>query len=738
MVLYDAFISYSHARDKPVAAALQRALQRLGKPWYRRRALRVFRDDTSLSATPHLWPSIETALSRSRFLILLASPEAGASPWVEKELAYWLAHKGTDTLLIAVTDGELAWDAAAAGFPAGAPLPAILRDRLVHEPRWIDLRAYRDGGTRSDTRFTERAAEFAATIHGIAKEDLLSLERQHQRRALALALSAAGALLVLAVGAAWEWRDAVAQRIVAETNQRAALEQRDRALLVESRLLTDEAKQQRAEGDMVSAMLLSMEALPDPDEANPLHGRPFFPEAQRAFYEAMEARTELAVSAVGGGELVAAHLDPDRECVFRKDANRLVSICRRLGQTRVERSFGDAGETILAVSRAPLRVATLGTDHVMRLWDFDRSTQLAAMPAAAGDLKEAILSGDGNRLLARYAVDDFHKSQTRTTIELIDLSLGQTKTLALDLGDTVQAMTFSDDGDDYAVLTDRSLSVCRTPTECESVPMTVAVDRKAGSMHFRQATGAFAILLNYGPSTDEASRLEPGQHFVSERGEADYARNDFSILLLRKRRDAPFETIEPDRTASVKDDITGVNIASSGKEAFVAHLNGTVDILALDGKGADRRVVLRGHVGAIAQVAFNPERREFVTFGRDDTLRVWSEVPTFSWNFGLELDQAEINPTDDPDFHIRTDILAEIETDKKDQFLKRIEELLKSPDFERITAARRDLPRCLHPVQRRLLSLSPAPPQWCLDLAKWPFDTPDWKQRLALSQPSLP
>jgi hypothetical protein len=52
MADYDAFISYSHAKDKPVAAALQAAVQRLGKPWYRRRMLRIFCNDTSLSATP--------------------------------------------------------------------------------------------------------------------------------------------------------------------------------------------------------------------------------------------------------------------------------------------------------------------------------------------------------------------------------------------------------------------------------------------------------------------------------------------------------------------------------------------------------------------------------------------------------------------------------------------------------------------------------------------------------------
>ena len=91
MPVYDAFISYSHARDKPIAAALQSVIQKLGKPWYRRRSLlHVFRDDTSLSATPQLWPSIEQALSQSRFLLLLSSLEAAGSHWVGKEVEYWL------------------------------------------------------------------------------------------------------------------------------------------------------------------------------------------------------------------------------------------------------------------------------------------------------------------------------------------------------------------------------------------------------------------------------------------------------------------------------------------------------------------------------------------------------------------------------------------------------------------------------------------------------------------------
>ncbi len=107
MARYDAFISYSHAEDYAVAEALQSVTQILGKPWYRRRLLRVFRDDASLPATAKLWPDIAKALDESRYFILLASPEAAHSPWVARELAHWLDHKDADTLLIGLTAGNI-------------------------------------------------------------------------------------------------------------------------------------------------------------------------------------------------------------------------------------------------------------------------------------------------------------------------------------------------------------------------------------------------------------------------------------------------------------------------------------------------------------------------------------------------------------------------------------------------------------------------------------------------------
>jgi hypothetical protein len=113
---YDAFLSYSHADDAHVVEALQHALRVIGKPWYRRQALRVFRDQTNLSANPRLWSSISETLDRSEWFVLLASPEAATSPWVDCEVAYWLEHRDPSRLLVVVTGDEWVWDDAAGDF----------------------------------------------------------------------------------------------------------------------------------------------------------------------------------------------------------------------------------------------------------------------------------------------------------------------------------------------------------------------------------------------------------------------------------------------------------------------------------------------------------------------------------------------------------------------------------------------------------------------------------------------
>jgi WD40 repeat protein len=202
---YHGFISYSHAADGRLAPALQKGLQRFAKPWYRTRALHVFRDDAVLSANPHLWGSIRDSLERSEHFILLASPEAAASEWVVKEAQYWRSHKRADKILIGLTHGELAWDGRGAGLDDHRTnaLPQPLRDAFAEEPLYVDLRWAQnaDDLTLTHPDWREAVASLAAPLHGLPKEELASEEVRQHRRTVRIARTAAATLISLTVAA---------------------------------------------------------------------------------------------------------------------------------------------------------------------------------------------------------------------------------------------------------------------------------------------------------------------------------------------------------------------------------------------------------------------------------------------------------------------------------------------------------------------------------------------------------
>jgi hypothetical protein len=197
---WDAFVSYARSNSERTAIAVQRGLQRFARPWNQRRAVRIFRDDSAMSTNPALWSAIEEGLSAAGHLILLLSPAAAASAYVEKEVAWWLDHKGSATILLVLDAGDLTWDKAANRFPDASPVPACLRDAFPEEPRWLDLRWMRDSpDPPGDPRFSAAMADLSAPIRGIARDDLIGEDLTQHRRVRRLATSAVSLLAVLLV-----------------------------------------------------------------------------------------------------------------------------------------------------------------------------------------------------------------------------------------------------------------------------------------------------------------------------------------------------------------------------------------------------------------------------------------------------------------------------------------------------------------------------------------------------------
>jgi len=262
-MLYNAFISYSHAADGRLAPAFQRALHKFAKPWYRRRSLRVFRDKTSLSANPALWPAIESALSESEWFLFMASPQASQSHWVQKELSWWLEHRTCDRMLILLSEGELHWDESTQNFDwrRTTAVPGTLRGQFKDEPLYVDVRWAKSVANLSlrHSQFRGAILDVAAPLLGRAKDELDGEDVRQHRRNKAWAWSAGSALIILTIVAIFAAIYAVQQRNEAVWQRDEAVRQRD---LAQGRQLQAEAQRLGAvDSQWTTAVLLAIESL---------------------------------------------------------------------------------------------------------------------------------------------------------------------------------------------------------------------------------------------------------------------------------------------------------------------------------------------------------------------------------------------------------------------------------------------------------------------------------------------
>ena len=341
---FDAFVSYSHAADGQLAPALQWAIQRFAKPWYRTRALRVFRDESALSANPHLWSSIQTALDESDWFILLASPAAVASEWVNRELDHWLSTKSQDRILVVLTDGTWEWDATAHAL-TGTAVPPLLREVFTDEPRHLDLRwarAETDLDMRN-ARFRDGVAQLASPVRGIPKDELESEDILLHRRALRLARGGVTVLVLLVVIALVASGFALVQR-------REALTQRDRAnhnaeVAVAERLSAVAASRRGI--DDRQALLLAVEGYRRLDTTT----------TRSALLGTLTAAPQLVGFMPGSADATTSAISPD---------GGLVAAGTDDGSVRFWDTRTRGGSTVLAAPPAALRgvpVVDMAFDH---------------------------------------------------------------------------------------------------------------------------------------------------------------------------------------------------------------------------------------------------------------------------------------------------------------------------------------------------------------------------------------
>lgn len=182
------FLSYSRA-DRELCDRVHRALEGLGRPLFRLRGRRVFRDTANIGASASLKGVLKTAMTESEYFILLASQHAANSAWVGSEVESWVGlHDGrARNVLIVLCSGDIRWNDASGDFDwdTTTALPRAMAHRFDTEPVFCDLRTVVLSGRRlslSNTDFRDRVAEVVAPLDDTNKENIvgrhLAMRRQ--------------------------------------------------------------------------------------------------------------------------------------------------------------------------------------------------------------------------------------------------------------------------------------------------------------------------------------------------------------------------------------------------------------------------------------------------------------------------------------------------------------------------------------------------------------------------------
>lgn len=201
---YKAFVSYSH-RDRDWGAWLHRALERYRVPKrlvgsrgefgpVPARLAPVFRDREELSSAADLSGKVKESLQASESLVVVCSPGAARSRWVNEEITYFQSLGRANRVFALIVDGDpQAEDPGQQCFPAAL---IVDPDGKPREPLAADARKWADGKLLAKLKLV-------SGILGIRLDDLRRRDMQRRQRlwltAMGGALSVALVMSVLAV-----------------------------------------------------------------------------------------------------------------------------------------------------------------------------------------------------------------------------------------------------------------------------------------------------------------------------------------------------------------------------------------------------------------------------------------------------------------------------------------------------------------------------------------------------------
>jgi WD40 repeat protein len=663
---YAAFLSYA-SKDAVFAKKLHAALEGYRIPaslghfnlaGHANRVYPVFRDREELAAGS-LGGELEAALQASNALIVVCSPQAAASTWVNTEIRNFRSLGRGERILAIIVDGEP--NSSARGRPDLECFPAALLEG-TGEPLAADARQQGDG-------FRNAWLKIVAGLVSVNAGALQDRDRQRRRRrALLTAAGAVGLLAAAAIGVGGSDRAASREDFTA----RATLltERGERVAALPFALAGLGGNRPRAEAALnllggrlpligvLTAPTMNAELQFSPDgkalgarsanyeftlwdtrtgkQRGSVHSAESFSFADGSDRVVLTMQDHFEVIDAGTGDSMAK-LGP---FVVARNGDSLAAAGRvvagQVGTDRIGAWDARTGRLIATLVSpgvaAPVQLSTsghllLGCDEEQRcvLWDVPGARKIAVLKSVLGD---AIFSADDERMAARSGYD---------SVQIWDARTGQVVKRIV-IGGEASAPIMSADGSRLVVAADRHAQLW-DPRAAVFIADMGEIDDRPNPIAFSTDGRRLTILR---PNATGAL-----WDAASGKSIADFTQKD-SVNLMQISPEADRLIIQSfDRVVTLRDGATGRSIAVLGpmdtvESAVFSSVRGPFLIRTLDAGTTlwthdGQKIADFGARGSELDFSISHEGDRVVGFAEDGRVELWDSSRPLASGEGVEL-----------------------------------------------------------------------------------------------------
>ena len=422
----------------------------------------------------------------------------------------------------------------------------------------------------------------------------LSVERQRAEALQRAFVRTRAALIVASIAGlatAGAGGFAYVKKLDAQRSQQRAAQERDAALVVQSRHLTDISARQIEAGDAGTAMLLALAGLPDEAArraaAAETAARPYLPELEGRLYESRFVNREQLLLGGHQGAVLGVALSADGTRVVTGSADQKVRVwTTATGREPLVIDLADGPVNAVAFTPDGTRVVA-GSGGAAHILDAQTGKSVLDSKGQGGDVLCVAVNAGGSRIVTGY--DD-------GTARMWDASSGKEIVVFAGQagvpGHTGPVTSVAVSGDGATVVTGSS----------DATAIVWAWDGVTAKQT--------AVVKAHTLAVSSVALSADAKTFVT--GAADK-----SIRTWQTATGLPQGAV-----IGTNDAVNSIAIDAEGKRIASGAPDGTVRVW--DADSATELQVFSGHAGGVTRVGFSADGQRVVSSSRDGTARLWA------------------------------------------------------------------------------------------------------------------